>query len=150
MAIRVTVHGIDGVSAKLKAMSAETFNRAKAITLNTAHRIAADAKQRAPKDVGFLAASIDVTQEENGLAAVIYSSAAYAPYVEFGTRPHHPPPSALAGWARRHGMPGAEFAIARKIAERGTKPQPFLFPAYEEHRNEYVKAMKEALRELGK
>jgi hypothetical protein len=51
----------------------------------------------------------------------------YAGYVETGTRPHFPPPSALLLWVERKFHPGSEkqalsiaFAIARTIAKRGT------------------------------
>jgi hypothetical protein len=48
----------------------------------------------------------------------------YAPDVEFGTRPHWPPISAIQGWANRHGIP--VFLVARKIARYGTKGK-FMF-----------------------
>jgi hypothetical protein len=54
----------------------------------------------------------------------------YAGPVEFGTGPHFPPPDALAGWARRHGMAGLEYVIARQIARRGLPPRPFLLPSF--------------------
>lgn len=45
----------------------------------------------------------------------------YAPDVEYGTRPHKPPISALTQWAKRklHNE-AAAYPIARKIARRGT------------------------------
>ena len=43
----------------------------------------------------------------------------YAPDVEYGTRPHWPPISAIQGWADRHGIPA--FLVARKIARFGTQ-----------------------------
>jgi hypothetical protein len=49
-------------------------------------------------------------------------------YVEYGTRPHWMPIAPLILWAARHGMDeGAAYAIQKKIAERGTYPQPYLF-----------------------
>jgi len=43
-----------------------------------------------------------------------------------------PPPDALSGWARRHGLAGLEFVIARAIGRRGIKARPFLGPALEQ------------------
>ena len=45
----------------------------------------------------------------------------YSSDVEAGTDPHFPPPMALAGWAfRKLGDEQLAFAVAHKIAERGT------------------------------
>jgi hypothetical protein len=45
----------------------------------------------------------------------------YAAYVEYGTKPHMPPISALQAWADRHGIP--VWAVALKIARDGTEPR---------------------------
>lgn len=45
----------------------------------------------------------------------------YAAAMEYGTKPHFPPISALQGWADRHGIP--VWAVARKIARDGTEPR---------------------------
>jgi HK97 gp10 family phage protein len=52
----------------------------------------------------------------------------YGPDVEFGTRPHWPPVSALIGWANRHGA--NPYAVAAGIAKHGTKAQPFMRPSF--------------------
>lgn len=95
------------------------------------------AKEKAPVDRGRLRSSIATEVRET--EAEIGTDLFYAPFVEFGTRPHFPPPSALQPWARRHGFPpglrGA-FLVARKIASRGTPAQPFLLPALNESRGE--------------
>jgi hypothetical protein len=51
----------------------------------------------------------------------------YAGYVESGTGPHFPPPSALLLWVKKKFSPATEkqalsiaFAVARKISKRGT------------------------------
>lgn len=54
----------------------------------------------------------------------------YAAPLEYGSKPHWPPISALEGWAQRHGIPA--FLVARKIAMEGTKPRPFWQPTWEE------------------
>lgn len=86
-------------------------------------------KRFAPVDRGPLRQS--VTHEIDGAFvptfARIGTNYPTAPYVQFGTRPHWPPPGALAGWARRHGFgPGGDYLVRRKIAKYGTKAQPFL------------------------
>lgn len=70
-----------------------------------------------------------------------------------------PPLHLIRGWAERRGiLKGMEeeeadrtvFAIARAIGARGLPAQPFLFPAFEESRDEIVKAMGKAVKaEMG-
>ena len=70
---------------------------------------------------------------ESGALGVVSSPLAYALPVEVGTRPHMPPVEPLVDWVKvKFGISeettarGIAFAIARKIAVRGTKAQrPF-------------------------
>ncbi len=70
--------------------------------------------------------SIMAEVRSDGMGGRVYSNLIYMPPLEFGTRPHFPPPAALAYWAQRKlrvsaaDAPGVGFAIARKIAARGT------------------------------
>lgn len=57
--------------------------------------------------------------------------AKYAQWVEFGTLPHMPPVSAIAG-SMKISMAEA-WPIALAIARNGTRPYPFLIPASERH-----------------
>jgi hypothetical protein len=63
----------------------------------------------------------------DGVIGVVGSPLNYAAPVEFGTRPHMPPVQPLAEWAQaKLGLSpeearGAGFAIARKIARKGTE-----------------------------
>jgi len=60
----------------------------------------------------------------------------YAEYVEYGTRPHFPPLSAIADWAKAKRIPDdAVFPIARSISKKGTKAQPYLRPALDANRS---------------
>ena len=55
----------------------------------------------------------------------------YAPWVEFGTRPHWPPVKAIETSMRvSH---SEAFLIARSISRKGTRPHPYLMPAAEQH-----------------
>lgn len=87
--------------------------------------VANQVREETPADTGLLRASINtgegngVRQMGNDLVGVVGSNKSYAPFVENGTRPHFPPPLALAGWAERVGA--NPFAVARAIAKKGTK-----------------------------
>jgi len=80
---------------------------------------------------GELARSIQATV--SAMKGKVVAGAKHAPFVEFGTRPHFPPVAPLERWAAtKLGSAGLGFVIARKIAERGTKAQPFFEPAVDD------------------
>jgi hypothetical protein len=54
---------------------------------------------------------------------------AYAPYLEYGTRPHTPPMEAITPWAEAHGMTGGQ--LWAHIKSEGTAAHPFMHPAIE-------------------
>ncbi len=80
--------------------------------------------------------------------ALIFTDVNYASAVEKGTKPHFPPPQSLSGWASRHGMTGLEFVIARSIASKGTKAQPFMLPAYEDEQSNFINNIERVLESL--
>jgi hypothetical protein len=92
---------------------------------------------------GDLYDSIVTEVTARGLAIYVGSTSKYAPYVEFGTRPHWPPIDAIRGWCGLKGIPiAAAFPIARKIAEKGTAAAPFLYPAFVEGRRRHLDRIK--------
>ena len=77
-----------------------------------------------PVDTGRLRQSVatDVRSVGGTVIGTVGSVVTYAPFVEFGTRPHFPPIAAVSTWASRHGFgPGGGFLVARAISIRGTK-----------------------------
>ena len=84
-------------------------------------------------DTGALRQSIepDVQAGVGEITATVGSALDYSQYVEFDTRPHWPPISALEGWARRHGAD--PFLVALGISRRGTVGKKFLKRAAEEN-----------------
>ena len=90
------------------------------------------ARENAPVDTGRLRGSIGIDAPSDRMRE-IGANTDYAEYVEKGTSAHFPPPSALQGWALRHGFSGpqAGFLVARAISRSGTKPRPYMKPAAE-------------------
>ena len=71
------------------------------------------------------------------------ATAPYAPYVEFGTKPHWPPSDAIRRWVLDHKMPEtAVFPISLKIARHGTRARPFLYPAFNKVAKEFVQRLR--------
>lgn len=123
-AITVKIHGDKELIQKLKEDRASgPVNR---FLDRAAFFVQGQARRHAPVDRGRLRNSIG-TESPNDRMRRIGPNTFYAEWVETGTRPHWPPPGALAGWASRHGM--SEYAIRRKIGLYGTKAQPYMQPA---------------------
>lgn len=75
-------------------------------------------------DTNALRGSVHTVPYSDG--AKVEVTAPHATIIEEGSRPHMPPVAPLEAWAQRHGMePGAGWAIAKKIAERGTPPRRY-------------------------
>lgn len=87
-------------------------------------------QERTPTAHGTLRDSF-IAQEpqrlQDGVIGQVGTSLAHAVSVELGTRPHFPPVAAIADWVKvKFGVSGPAgvaiaWAIARKIAQRGTK-----------------------------
>lgn len=144
--LRVTVTGADQLIARYK--NAEIIIRdSLTVAMNRIVIFGESVSKRlVAKDTRNLARSIThrVESSVGRIRGIWGTSVFYGPYVEKGTRPHFPPPSALAGWARRHGA--NPFAVARGIAKHGTRAQPFIKPALEQTRGKALADLRAAAR----
>lgn len=126
--IAIKIEGLDQIQTRYKGAEDLIVRHFRASITKAAILLQAAARENAPVDRGFLRNSI--VYQMSPLGAVIGSKAPYAEWAHEGRKPGSMPPvSILEDWARRHGMPGAGFAIARKIAARGTKGKPFFLDA---------------------
>jgi hypothetical protein len=138
MAIRIKILGFDTAAAKIKAAVqagiqsslAVAGARGEALVKET---ISSPFLGRPPAvATGNMVNSVtfQVSQEASLSRATVFCSAPadqYSGYVEAGTGPHFPPPSALLLWVKKKFSPETEkqalsiaFAVARKISKRGT------------------------------
>jgi hypothetical protein len=145
--ITINVKGSREAAAAIRNLSRLAPAKLQAAVAESALNTRNGAIRRVPTDVGILKTSIRVEITNGGFTGQVIAGANYAGHIEFGTAPHFPPVAPLEEWARRHGMPGAGFAIARAISKRGTKAQPFLFPAYEDERPRFEARVTASIRE---
>lgn len=127
-------------------------------TLNTA----ADAQQNV-KDNGSISTSLlinSISSKFDKLRNIgeVIVGAAYGGYVEFGRKAGGFPPLApLETWIKKKGIEtdpkkikSVAFLIGRSIAKNGTKPKPYLIPAWKKNANLLVGNLKAVLRNSGK
>ena len=139
-------------------------NNVKKLVAKYSTKIEKDAKIDAPKNLGYLRNQIGTEIINNGYTGEVHSRAAYSFYVEFGTRqqgPYHQagkmPPfgydragheTPLMMWVRlkfglsEKGAKSISYLIARKIKMYGTKPQPFLYPAWKTNKLKFEEELK--------
>src|SRR5512139_94650 len=137
MAATVDIKGLKELQAKMAQVITDLHGRPMLEAMRDSTLIVTrEAKQLAPVDTGRLRASInpDVQVQGDIVLGIVGSNVTYAPYIEYGTRPHFPPIGALDVWASRHGMNA--YVVARAISRRGTKAQAFLVPAFERSQKE--------------
>lgn len=89
--------------------------------------------REAPVDLGTLKRAINKKVFRlKAIVGVGSEAAKYGFVMEFGrTSKRMPPVAPIEAWAARHGLPGLGFIIARSIAQKGTRPQPFFEPGVE-------------------
>lgn len=123
--IDVDVRGLDALRKKLgPGLYEDALTEYLTEATDLGQKVARDGIK---DDTGALARS--VLTEVKPLSARIYSALPYAVPVDQGRRAgaQMPPPNALRGWMRRHGMGDVSpFVLARSIARRGIKGRFFL------------------------
>jgi hypothetical protein len=145
MDITITVTGLDELVKKCNdpALLGEPIRE---FFQKSTLAIQVDAQTLTPVDTGRLRASITslVDASPMPLFGQVGTNMIphYGPDIEYGTRPHFPPISALVGWAHRHGM--NPYAVARKIARYGTKPYQMFQKAASQNMSNIEVFLKEA------
>lgn len=153
----ITIRGSDEVSRSFK-LSSKMLGDALHDTIETASKLI---KQRARRkagsppivNTGELARGIDYRMIGRGQARV-GADTKYSQWVEYGRKPGKRPPVApIERWAKtKLGQSGLGFVIARKIGRKGTKAQPYFFPAVDDSIDDleriFNSAIDQALRKL--
>lgn len=142
---------IEGDESIRRALSDPNFVRGplKTFLAKAGFIVEKNIKEIAPVDTGRLRSSVVTNLQP--LRVGIGPTVFYAPFVEFGTRPHWAPQGALQLWAGRHGFPSGplgDFLVRRAIARRGTRAQPFVAPAARRSLPEIKNAAKDLLDDI--
>lgn len=135
----IEFRGLEGVMASLDRLGDTSTYRAsmqKACAL-----VERSAKQKAPKDTGALARSIESKVEGTGAETIgiVSTPLEYAPYVEYGT-------GLFAEDGGRQDVPWHyQDDEGNWHTTSGQKPQPFMRPALDENREQIKRIFKEDL-----
>jgi len=140
---------IDGLHEYAESVLVE----AKAVLLEETAAIHKEAVRDAPSAMGQLRQNIRISAPSEWSRRVGAGGAAapHAPFLEYGTRSGAPSVEKIELWMKRKGITplikssdekrpykDSAFAIRKKIMRSGIKAQPFLFPAFERHRQPFI------------
>ncbi len=141
---------------KLSSISTDLLDNIYQIMLDVAANVVRDAKANISAGRGFATGSLEegvrfVPSNSGGKITITFESTeAYWPEVEFGiapegmTKSHTPPSSAIESWILTKGfgagsrLKSLAFAIARKIGEEGTTPNPFIRNALDKNKADLI------------
>ena len=176
MKANITVIGIDRVNVNLKAKSKEVYLAAYKGLATAAMKILADAKMTLKNNgsiaTGQLRDSGVVERGDNYID--VDFKAEHASAVEFGRKAGSTPPigdmvQGLQSWVMKRGLADTNtaggnrrarggdffrrvrsiaFLIARSIGKKGTKAQPFLYPALRNNEHHIQSAIEAAIKKV--
>lgn len=109
------------------------------VMVESANFLLTEMEIRVPVKTGQLRESLGVRVETNRV--IVGPSAKYAPYVEFGTKPHEIRAKNAGALAFKV---GGNTVIVKKVNHPGTKARPFVRPAFEAWRESLGPAVAEA------
>lgn len=146
MRVEVDLKGIDEAIKRIGKFEHTKRQRVKDAVNEAALNVQKGAKKRAPVDTGRLRSSIAIQPYNEGLTMQIGTKLHYAPYVEWGTGKFAAHPKyggRQTPWIYPESKKGRK--TGEMVLTHGSKPQPFLFPAWDEERPAFIKAMRRAL-----
>jgi HK97 gp10 family phage protein len=132
----------------LRTYQAEVHAELEAAATHTRKLAIANLSRNKTNNTGTLRNSIQIFTNPKAYSATVATNTGYGFHVEFGRKPGKMPPiDVIERWVRlklrvKDNTRVAAFAIARKIAAVGTKPQPFMKPAFEVAQSKFRKRMK--------
>lgn len=122
MIIEISFHGHREAHRRVVRIGRDLRGKKKQRAMRQATRIVyRTARKYAPVHLGTLKASINQRVEVgpwNKTVGFVGSDLPRAPFSEYPTRPHWPPPGALTVWATDHGT--TDYSVRRSISISGT------------------------------
>lgn len=130
MEFNVEFRGLDSLISGCTAAGYDVEPLMRVHIANSVTEITGRTRSLAPHATGTLQRSI--LPEMSYPTSRVKVNVPYGIFVETGTRPHWPPIDPIRQWASKVGFTGPAFLVARAIASRGTRAQPFWAPGIEQ------------------
>ena len=138
--IKINADELNKFSVEVIKLSNEVEEDVKKVVKNSAFNIERNAKSSASVKTGHLRRSIS-TKIGDMEATIHTSNLKYAPMVEFGTRPH----IIRAKNKKALYWKGATHPV-KQVNHPGSKAKPYLIPAFEKEKDQFLEKLKEVIR----
>lgn len=152
MRITCKTKGVQEVIANLKKYDDETQQRVGEVVNTSLKNIASGARSRVPRNSGKLRSSIRKSYSKKNMGGTVTTKAPHAHLVEFGTKAHSLT-KGTTNSAGRAAKKGKRLVLVIKgnpvggeIIHPGSKPRPFMQPAYYQERSNYIEGLKKAVK----
>lgn len=135
----MAIKGLDSLVKKIRKLDKDANKKIDAVTDGVALEIELNAKQSAPVDTGKLRQGINTIKVSESYYK-IQARERYSAYIEFGTGGLVNVPDELK-----------ELAIQFKgkgVKQINLKPQPFLYPAFQKGKLEYIEQLEKLLNKM--
>ena len=138
--IKIDSSDLNKFSVMLGELPDEIKDNIRKVVKNSAFNIERNAKSSASVKTGHLRRSIS-TKMGDMEATIHTSNLKYAPMVEFGTRPH----IIRAKNKKALYWKGATHPV-KQVNHPGSKAKPYLIPAFEKEKDQFLEKLKEVIR----
>lgn len=143
--VTVELKGADRLVTKFENMSRQMTKEVKESVKKNTYKMESRAKKNAAYKTGHLKRSIHSDFYNGGLSGEVSTNVEYAWFVEHGTRPHKI--TATNAKALKFNI-GGDTVFAKSVMHPGTRPQPFLVPAFIETRDEFLKDLRRITKDV--
>lgn len=140
MRVKVKVIGLDKAIQDIEEYKKRKHHELIGVVAETSREIQNTAKSLAPADLGNLRNNIThvvISQQDKEVRGEILSGEEYSSAVEFGTKPHRAPYSAIKPWAIRKGLPPVPIWLS--IIKNGTNAHPFMNPSAQKSKSRFIR-----------
>ena len=141
--IKINADELNKFSVELSGIPNEIEGNVKKVVKNSAFNIERNAKSNLTKNKSVATGHLrrGISTDIKGLEATIHTSnIKYAPGVEYGTKAHiiRPKNKKFLYWK------GAKHPV-KKVNHPGSKAKPFLIPAFEKEKDQFLEKLKEVI-----
>ena len=142
--IKINADELNKFSVEVIKLSNEVEEDVKKVVKNSAFNIEKNAKSNLTKNKSVVTGELRrrTSTDIKGLEATIHTSnLKYAPHVEYGTKAHiiRPKNKRFLYWE------GAKHPV-KKVNHPGSKAKPFLIPAFNQEKDQFLEKLKEVIK----
>lgn len=142
MRITCKTKGVQDVIANLKKYDEDTRERVGVVVNTSLKNIARGARQRLPQSkTGNLRKGLKKKYVKKDVGGFVKATAPHSHLIEFGTKRH-----SLDKGAKKKVMVINGNPVSGEIIHPGSKPRPFMQPAYYQERSNYIEGLKKAVK----